>query len=159
VRAIATVHQRLYQSGDVTSVDAGDYLGALVAELRRTYEASNVALSAAVEAPAIRLGTDAAIPCGLIVNELVTNAIKHAFPDSRRGAVRVLVRRTEKSGLLLTVVDDGVGFPAALDFRQTPTLGLKLVCMLAGQLKGDLQCLPGPGTKFALRFDGELPHD
>ena len=92
------------------------------------------------------------MPLGLIVNELVSNAIKHAFPNGARGKIAVGLERPAGGKFRLVVSDDGVGFPESLDFRNTESLGLQLVTMLADQLEGDLLLERDAGTKFVLTF-------
>jgi two-component sensor histidine kinase len=100
----------------------------------------------------IQMGIDRAIPYGLIINELVSNAIKHAFPDGRRGEIAISLRADDRGGLTLTVADNGVGLPPGLDFRNTETLGLQLVNLLTKQLKGELSVLDDGGAAFIIRF-------
>ena len=98
------------------------------------------------------LSVDAAIPCGLIVNELVSNSLEHAFPAERRGEVCVDVRSGGDSGLTLIVSDDGVGLPSELDFRKTESLGLQLVSALAEQLDASIELDRSLGTEFRITF-------
>jgi two-component sensor histidine kinase len=152
VRSMALVHERLYQSGDLASVDFGQYLEALTAHLARTFAPRDTEVSVRSEAGGIRLPVDAAIPCGLIVNELCTNAFKHAFMG--RAAGRLRVGLVERSALLvLEVEDDGIGLPAGATAPSSGSLGLQLVRSLATQLRAELEVDTGPaGTRFMLRF-------
>jgi two-component sensor histidine kinase len=102
----------------------------------------------------VALAVDKAIPCGLILNELITNALKHGFPDGRSGTVRVELAAFD-AGLRLVVSDDGVGLPRDLDFQRSESLGLQLVRMLAKQLEASLEIVPGRGTTFRLTVPGE----
>ena len=95
---------------------------------------------------------DKAVPFGLILNELVSNALKYAFPEGRKGTVRIELRARQNGEVALSVSDDGVGLPAEVDFRDAKTLGLHLVRMLAWQLQGSLEREDGPGTKFVIAF-------
>lgn len=151
VRAIALVHERLYRSPDLTSVDAQEYLESLAGALLRTHASTEVAIELKVDARGRRLEVDAAVPCGLVVNELVTNALKHAFVGRERG--RLVVRLSaEGSWHRLAVQDDGVGFPAGLDFERATTLGLRLVRSLAEQLGGQLTIQGEEGAEVVLRW-------
>jgi len=94
------------------------------------------------------------IPCGLIVNELVSNSLKHAFPGGRPGQIRLGLSRQGDELMALVVEDNGIGFPASLDFRQTASLGLQLVNVLSGQIHGAIELTPGEGTRFCLTFPG-----
>jgi two-component sensor histidine kinase len=100
----------------------------------------------------VSLTIDVSVPCGLIINELLSNALKYAFPDGRRGTIGVTLRRNESGMVILTISDDGVGMPHELDFRNPSTLGLRIVNILVEQLKGTLALNPGPGTSFTITF-------
>jgi two-component sensor histidine kinase len=157
VRAIATVHQRLYQSSDLSMVDVSGYLRALVIDLRRTFTGHALALDLAVDVEPIGIGIDLAIPCGLAVNELVTNSIKHAFPGRRRGAIRIAGKKTDDGLLSISVADDGIGLPEGIDLKSAHTLGLQLVYMLTKQMKGDVVLHRDGGARFELRVRLEQP--
>ncbi len=152
VRSIALFHEKLYQSKDLAHVDIAEYLKGLAGGLFATYGVSSDDITLSIRAEAVPLGVDAAISCGLIVNELVSNALKHAFPGGRKGTVEVVVR-ADGPGAVLEVGDDGIGFPAEVDFRNPTTLGLKLVCILAEQLRGTIELASGRGTRFVIRFE------
>ena len=97
-----------------------------------------------------------AVNCGLILNELASNAIKHAFPGGSGGEVIVTLEHDPATGAVcLRVRDNGVGLPEDLDWRQSPSLGLRLVQMLAGQMRGSVQTGPGPGTEFQISFNAK----
>ena len=98
------------------------------------------------------MGIDTAVPCGLILNELVSNALKHAFPDGRAGEIRVELTADDERRVALTVGDNGVGFPGDLDWRSTTSLGLQLVHTLVGQLEGSVEMHSNGGTKFKIQF-------
>ena len=121
----------------------------------KTYYVREAILEHLEDIEDLYLAVDRAIPCGLILNELITNARKHAFPEGRAGVVRVELRQTASNRFVLLVSDDGVGLPPSLDIRQTESLGLQLVCTLADQLRGELRIERGAGTAFRLEFDGD----
>src|SRR5262249_62146221 len=100
------------------------------------------------------VGADPAVPLGLAINELVSNCLKYAFPDGRRGEIRIELRPDPSCGYLLRVADDGVGFPKDVDFRATETLGMQLVCALTEQLGGTIQLRSESGTEFRILFSG-----
>jgi len=152
VRSIALFHEKLYQAKDLGHVEAFEYLNTLIANLLAAYGAKPTAVSLEVERE-ILLGVDVAIPLGLVLNELISNALKHAFPDGRRGQIRVQLGRCDQDRYRLVVSDDGVGFPADLDFRNAPSLGLQLVCTLVDQLAGTIELIGAPGTTFNVTFD------
>jgi len=153
VRAMALVHEKLYQTGDLAHLNFADYAASLLQYLWRSYgaQAEDVRFNLAV-AP-VALPIEAAVPCGLILNELAGNALKHAFPSGRDGEVAVGLELDPAGGTLcLRVCDNGVGLPAGLEWRQSRSLGLRLVQMLAGQLRGKVETGPGPGTEFLVTF-------
>ena len=101
----------------------------------------------------VTLGIDAAIPCGLIVNELISNSLKHSFPEDMEGEIKVALRRNDKTEVKLTVSDNGVGMPEDMDFRNTTSLGLTLVIALVKQLKGEIELVREKGTEFVITFN------
>jgi two-component sensor histidine kinase len=114
-------------------------------------------ISLSIKADEVQLPINAAIPCGLVVNELISNAMKHAFPDGRAGEIAVTLRhsgRRDSAGdwINLSVSDDGIGIPAELDIAKTDTLGLQLVLLLTSQLHGKIDIRRGNPSRFALEF-------
>ncbi|MDZ7377933.1 MAG: PAS domain S-box protein [candidate division KSB1 bacterium] len=151
VKSMALIHEKLYRSASLSEIDFGEYLRSLVDSLMRSY-ATNGQVHVDLAAESTSLGIDSAIPCGLIVNELVSNALKHAFPKARAGMIRVSFAR-ENGRYALQVADDGVGFPKGLDFRNSPSLGLQLVSTLVDQLEGEIELHSnGRGSQFVIRF-------
>ena len=159
VRAMATIHERLYLSQDLAKIDFGGYIEALVEGLIAGYKTSqNISLMTQVDD--ITLDLDQAIPCGLMINELVSNSLKYAFVDDRLGILEVRMSETA-DGYRLSVRDEGVGFPADIDFRKSPSLGLQLINTLTHQLGGNIDMKNEEGTEFiiefpALRGNGEI---
>ena len=157
IRSMALVHEMLYQSENLNRIDFQEYLQTLVTHLRYAFDPSG-AIRIAVAATDVYLDLDAAIPCGLIVNELVINAFKYAFPGQRPrpGASTCEITVTaawDSVACTLTVADNGVGLLPGLDWATTRTLGLRLVRMLGQhQLGGQLELDRGQGTRFSLRF-------
>jgi two-component sensor histidine kinase len=154
VRTMALVHEKLYRSENLACIDFGDYVRTLMAQLMRSYGTKLAKIDMQTEVAALRLGIDVAVPCGLIVNELVTNSLKHAFPDGRNGEVNVGLCETGDGHLLLKVRDNGVGMPQGFDYRQTESLGLQLVNALVRQLDGSVELHCEGGTTFAITFSG-----
>ena len=152
IRSMALVHERLYQSADLARIEFAEYLRKLTSHLVHSYGTGDGRIVLEVDAGNIQLDVNTAVPLGLIVNELVSNAIKHAFPNGARGKIAVGLERPAGGKFRLVVSDDGVGFPEGLDFRNTESLGLQLVTMLADQLEGDLLLERDAGTKFILTF-------
>jgi len=156
VHTMAMVHERLYGDGDLATVEGGDYLRAIVADLKRLF-GGGARITTRVEADPAPLAVDTAIPCGLIVNELVSNAFKHAFPAGRRGEVQVELRRRAgddaETRYRLTVRDDGVGIDPALSLEEVESVGLRLVATLAeNQLGGTVEFQRNKGTSFSMDF-------
>lgn len=152
VRSMALIHEKLYQSHDLARIDFADYLRSLTRSLQSSFGRSSSGVQIAVDVDEVMLGVDAAVPCGLIVNELVTNCIKYAFPGNRAGEIRVSMERVEGPGLRLSVADNGVGFPKDVDFRNTNSLGMQIITTLAEQLDGTIHMSNGVGTRFDISF-------
>ncbi len=151
VKSMALIHERLYRSLDMASVNIGEYVRQLADDLYRTYKISNfeIALELDIDIPAMTI--DIAIPCGLLLNELISNCLKHAFKNSSVGIIRVSFV-PDNEFHVLTVADNGAGFPATTDFRNTTSFGLQLVNMLVEQLDGRIEHLNDGGTAFTIRF-------
>jgi two-component sensor histidine kinase len=152
IRAIALVHEKLCRSGNAETVDFGNYVEALVQITLRSFVIDPDRHVMRIEVPEIELGIDTAIPCGLIINELVSNAIKHAFSDGRSGEVFVGMKNLPDRLIELTVRDNGLGFPEEVDFRAMKSLGIQLVVALTRQLEGDIDLVRDKGTTFVIRF-------
>jgi PAS domain S-box-containing protein len=152
VQAIALAHERLYQSESLAAVDVGHYVHGLLASLSASFTRPGLAVALTCDADDVPLPLDTAVRVGLIVNELLTNAYKHAFRGRQRGAVRVSLRRLPDDTLELVVADDGRGLPAGLDVSRTETLGLQLVSHLAAQLGGRLATTREAGARFTVAF-------
>ena len=153
VRSMALIHEKLYRSDNLAQIDFGEYLRNLTRDLFRSYSAGGVTLK--LQAEEIQLDVDAAIPCGLIVNELVSNALKYAFPQGRSGELLIRFSQVAHDRYALSVTDNGVGLPGDLDVRQAKTLGLQLVNMLVTQLRGTLDVISDDGTTFLITFTTE----
>jgi len=151
VRSMALVHEKLYQSQQLSVVDLADYLRDLVEQLKEALGSRLRAVQVTVQASSVQADLNTAIPFGLVVTELVSNSLKHAFPGERAGTLQVTLQR-EAEGAVLTVVDDGVGFAAGVDPRQRQSLGLKLVDSLVRQLDGEFNIHNAQGVQFTLRL-------
>jgi len=155
VQSIALVHEKLYQSADLSHIDFGEYVIALVDNLFHAYNARERGVSSRIDVGRGRLTVELAIPCGLIVNELVTNSLKHAFP-SGPGTIFVFLRERAGGTLELTVGDDGVGMPGGLATRRDQTLGLDLVFTFAEQIEAKTTIDGSDGTSFRFSFPESL---
>lgn len=151
VRAMALVHERLHGARDLSAPNVAEYIREVVEHLRQTYSdrAGNITLDASVNGTSMDL--DTAIPCALIINELVSNAIKYAFDGGGKGEIRVSLS-SDEHGVVLVVADNGVGLPAGVDYRNPTTLGLQLVNLLVRQLNGALGVERGAGSTFRISF-------
>jgi len=146
------MHEHLYQSKDLEKIDLASYIQTLAANLFISYGVNSHTIGLNIGVDNVFLNIDTAIPCGLIVNELVSNALKHAFPAGLKGQINISLQPESDSELLLIVSDNGIGFPENLDFRNTATLGLRLVNTLTAQLGGTIELLRGAGTSFRITF-------
>lgn len=149
IAAMAGVHTMLYKSSNLSEINFGDYVRATANHLFRSYNTSSEQISFQVDTADIVLPIDAAIPCGLIINELVSNALKHAFPHGRRGEIRIGIEPHE-AGISILFEDNGAGFPEGVDFVNSETLGLSLVRMLTLQLGGTVEKAGGAGTGYRI---------
>ncbi len=152
IQSMALVHQLLYRSKDLAHIDLLEYLQNLTMRLGKAYEIdAHRLIETVVRAPNIRLDIDRAIPCGLIVNELVTNAFNHAFPGGRPGRISITLTQ-EADQLALEVRDDGIGIPPNLDIDTAQTLGLQIVRTLAHQLDSTIELMCDSGTTVRVVF-------
>lgn len=160
ILGMALVHEKLYQSNDLSRINLKIYLIELVELLKNNLliESANIVIVTAMEE--VNANIDTAIPCGLIVNELFTNAVKHAFPDGRKGTIKIQMKKTERDEILISVTDDGIGFPDSIDLKNTESYGLEAIVMLSElQLGGSLELEKKEGTRFTLAFKETLNAD
>jgi len=152
IEAIALIHEKLYQSKDYSSVPFSEYARMLVASIFHTIGISPDSVALELDISSVSLGVDKAIPCGLILNELISNALKHAFPSDRTGVVRVSVGTQDPDSVFIHVADDGVGLPPNFDPEKSRSLGMQLVGTLVEQLSGRLEISRHSGTAFRISF-------
>lgn len=152
VRSMALIHEILYQSEDLSRIDFGEYIQNLTTHLFQTYGVKSDDIRLDINAYDISLGVDTAVPCGLIINELVSNSLKHAFPVTKKGQIRIVLSSDGGNKFTLIVSDDGIGFPKDLDFRNPESLGLQLVVSLVNQLGGAIRLSRRHGTEFKIVF-------
>jgi PAS domain S-box-containing protein len=151
VQAIALVHEKLYRSEQLSHIAFAEYASVLISELAHIHSAAANGIKVSLDLEDVRIGVDAAIPLGLMLNELVSNALKHAFVGRPSGKVEVRMTHIGER-LRLSVADDGIGLPPELDPRNASTLGLDLVFTFAEQLEAEIEVESGPGTRFSVSF-------
>jgi PAS domain S-box-containing protein len=154
IRSMALVHEKLYQSGDLSCINLDDYIKDLINALLKSYKTISDRISLKFDTDKVCLSFDAAIPCGLIINEILTNSLKHAFPNNTRGEIHIALHMISDNLIELVICDNGIGLPKGLDYRKADTLGLQLIVGLAEkQLGGRLEKIKTKGTGFKLRFN------
>jgi two-component sensor histidine kinase len=156
VKSMATVHAMLYASRALNSIDFAEYVHALAAVIADSYGADSARVQLAFHLDPLRLELDRAIPCGLILNEVLSNALTHAFPDGRVGEIRISLRARDGE-IRMTVGDDGVGLAASGMPDKAGSLGMSIAKTLARQLGGTLEIIAGQGSQFVLTFPDHKP--
>ncbi|MFN6569289.1 sensor histidine kinase [Dendronalium sp. ChiSLP03b] len=153
IASMALIHEKMYQSPDLAKINFSEYVQDLVASLCTSYErnASAIALNINIEEH-ILLGLDTAIPCGLIIHELVSNSLKYAFPAGRKGEISIEIREIVVGEILLNVRDNGIGLPSNFNFTDVASLGWQLVDALASQLAGNININSDIGVEFQITF-------
>jgi two-component sensor histidine kinase len=149
---MALVHETLYQSQELARLDLARYIYTLSDQLAQSYTIEPQRMSVRIQVDQVVLDMDQAIPCGLILNELLSNAFKYAFPQNCTGEVHIELHADTAQQVALVVRDNGIGFPDEIDFRHTESLGLQLVTMLTEQLQGTITLERADGTTFTLTF-------
>ena len=152
VRSMALIHEKLYQTSNLAQLNFADYAASLLSSLWRSHGNLAAKVRLNLEIAPVVLSIDAAVPCGLILNELAGNALKHAFPNGRGGEVTVGMEYNPSATVCLRVHDNGVGLPIGMDWQQSSSLGLRLVRILAGQVRGSVETGIGPGAEFQITF-------
>jgi two-component sensor histidine kinase len=159
VKTMALIHEELYKSVDMARIEFAPYVKNLAGQLHRLYGARSRGIALEVQVADVLLDVDRAIPSGLIINELMSNSLKYAFPQAflaqhkeHPNTVRIELQEQNKERLMLRVSDNGIGLPADFDLHNTPTLGMQLVSTLAEQLRGTLDCRNEEGTQITITF-------
>lgn len=150
VRAMALAHERIYRSHNLSDINLKDYLNYLTKQILQFYNVQQYPIMISVTMDEIMADIDTVIPVGLIFNELVSNSLKHAFPDGRKGTISIEGFLQDANTLRFVYHDDGVGMPAGFDWKNTESLGLRLVNSLVDQLDGTLESRVGEGTTFII---------
>ncbi len=152
IRSIALVHEQLYRSSDLARVDFPAYIDRLIGQLSLVHHQRLADVDLRVEAAAVKLDINRAIPCGLIINELVSNSFRHAFPPGQRGGISVRMSQDPDGRTTLSVTDSGIGLPPEVDFVAPQTLGLQIVRDLVDQLRGSVEVRCEGGTEVVVAF-------
>lgn len=154
IRSMALVHEMLYQAEDLSKIDLKSYLEKLATNLLHSHAGSLRNVRLCLESESIPISIDSALPCGLIINEIVSNSLKHAFPDSREGEIRIRTSRAHDGGIEIMIGDNGIGVSDGFDIRESSSLGLKLITNLAEQqLRGKLKITSQQGLTYSLVFN------
>jgi PAS domain S-box-containing protein len=151
VRTMALVHEKLYQSKSLGAINAAEYIKSLITDLMNSYSFSS-SVDTSVDVDNVNFNIDMAIPCGLIINELVTNSLKHAFRDRDKGKISLSLHHREDHTFSLIVQDDGVGLPPDFAVRSTASLGMQLVGVLVRQIGGEMKAESDQGSRFTIIF-------
>ncbi|AUB59987.1 hypothetical protein BK009_04415 [Methanobacterium subterraneum] len=150
-KSMALIHERLYRSGDVKNIDFPDYLRSLTRDIFDTYRTSRGRVQLQMDVSDVKMDVDSAVPLGLIINELVTNSLKYAFPDDQEGTIKINFH-LEGDEYVLEVIDDGIGIPDDFDVVKSDSLGMLLVSSLTSQIQGELELISKQGTTFRIKF-------
>jgi len=153
VKSMALIHEKLYQSDNLSQIDIGEYIGNLINYYTQSYRDKTRLISITSDVEPIRLGVDIAVPCGLIVNELVSNCLKHAFKDINKGQIIISAKRNIDNDIELSVSDNGLGMPDHINYENSTSLGLQLVDNLVRQLNGNLSVTHDMGTRINITFN------
>ncbi len=157
IRSMALIHEKLYQAPSLAEIDFTEYVRSLMAILSRTYATRNRSVNVELDLAPASLSLETAIPIGLILNELVSNSLKHAFPGQRNGTIRIVLRQNEIGAFELTVADNGIGLPAGFEWDNCPSLGLRLIRILVQQIRGVLKVHNAAGTTMTLTAPTSQP--
>jgi two-component sensor histidine kinase len=150
VRSMAIIHDKLYQSNDFTKIDLSEYIKSLVNGLFYSYSIEDH-INSSIDVDDVLLNIETAVPFGLILNELISNSLKHGFPERRSGELYISLKFVDDKYELI-VGDTGIGFPEDIDFKKTDSLGLQLVNNLVNQIDGEIELNKSHGTEYKIIF-------
>lgn len=153
IKSMALIHEKLYQSHNFISINLNEYLNSLISNILQSYMVETKRIKIKKEIKNFQIDLEKAVPCGLIVNELFSNALKHAFPDEREGQIEMVFSSNDENEIEILISDDGIGLPDDLDITHTESLGMNIVKLLViDQLNGKIDIDRKAGTKFHIRF-------
>ncbi len=152
IQSMALVHEQLYRSDNFATVDISDYVRSLCDHLYEAYAVSRDTISLDLQVEPIYVVMQQAVPIALLLNELIANSLKYAFPAGASGTIHISIKRVEEGAVRLEIRDDGIGLPDGFDIAATETLGHTLVTGLSSQLNGTMSVDGTDGTRFSLTF-------
>ncbi len=152
VKSMAMIHENLYKSEDLTHINFSDYILNLVSNLFFSYDIDNTQINPILETENVNLNMETAIPCGLIISEIISNSLKYAFPNGRKGEILISLKKI-KDNYQLNIQDNGIGIPEDIEFDKLESLGLKLVFQLTTQINGKIEINRSNGTEFKILFN------
>lgn len=153
IHSMALVHDKLFHSKDFESIEMDEYIRELTTHLMQSFNRKARSVRLTLDIEPVRLLSETAVPCGIILNEAISNSFKYAFHEGHDGTIHITLKKEDWGGLLLSVSDNGAGLPEGFDFRSTATVGFDLITILAEQqLRGDLRVKSNGGTTIAIRF-------
>jgi two-component sensor histidine kinase len=154
IQAMAMVHDKLYDSGDFSGIDLTVYIRSLSQKLFQSYNIHPGNIDITIQADGeVLVNIHKAIPCGLVMNELISNVLKHAFPGDRSGEIKIMIRKIKETEMEVVVHDNGVGLPDDVDIHKPQSMGLDLVNgLVKNQLDGRIEVKRGEGTEFRIIF-------
>ena len=153
IRSMAFVHEQLYKNRDLVSINFKDYIMQLSSSLMRSYCINPDKIELKIDAEGLCIGIDKAVPCGLIINELISNALKHAFPDDMKGCISIKLHKNKNGKFLLNIRDNGIGLNKDFNIQNTTSFGLGIVVMLVKQISGILKITGSKGTNCIIKFE------
>ncbi len=152
IHSMALIHEKIYRSQDLARIDFNEYVNGLAAELINVYRTDSTRVRLNCDVRGVFLSLDEAIPCAQIINEILSNSLKYAFPDGRDGVINLSFAREEDGIYNLEIGDNGVGLPDAVDVSDPMTLGLRLVDAFVTQIKGTMNVIRESGVRYTIRF-------
>ncbi len=153
VKSMSFIHESLYRTKDFNNIDFSEYIERLSKNMVYSYQYSKNRILLKLDIDKVFLSLDISIPCGLIINELLSNALKYAFPENKKGKILISVKEAKKTRIEIKVEDDGVGFPKDIDIKKGESLGMLLVNTLVEQIDGNIKVRSKEGTKYLITFD------
>jgi len=153
VKSMSFIHESLYRTKDFNNIDFSEYIERLSKNMVYSYQYSKNRILLKLDIDKVFLSLDISIPCGLIINELLSNALKYAFPENKKGKILISVKEAKKGKIEIKVEDDGIGFPKDIDIKKGESLGMLLVNTLVEQIDGNIKVRSKEGTKYLITFD------